>query len=278
MGTVASHVRVERQAKVGVLRLVDERKRNALSTPLRDQLSAGFHALASDPDVRAVYLTGTGSAFCGGGDLRMMREEGDPWTSHLRLNRTCKWMTDLIRCPKPVVVGVNGVAVGGGVGLALVGDVVYAARDSARFVAGFMRLGLIPDIGVMYTLPRLVGLARAKAFVFGNEAWTAAQAEEYGLIAAAVPDDELESRSLERAQELAAGPIEGFGLAKWLMGRSYESALEEMMAYEDLGQSLAYSTEAVREGVAALVEGRAPDFVAATERENATRVERQRQR
>lgn len=270
------HVRVERVGQVGVIRLVDEAKRNALSFELRRELVAAYDDLVSDPDVRALYLTGSGPAFCGGGDLRMMRDESDPWASHRRLSRTGRWLTDFIRCPKPVVVGVNGAAVGGGIGLALAGDLIYAARDNAKFVAGFLRLGLIPDVGVMYTLPRMVGLARAKSFVYGSETWSATQAEQYGLINQAVADDELDAVCLERAAALAAGPIEGFGLAKQLMGRSYETSLDEMMSYEDLGQSLAYSTEAVQEGVAAMLGKRRPDFVQASERENATRLERQR--
>ncbi|MBV6756704.1 enoyl-CoA hydratase/isomerase family protein [Rhodococcus opacus] len=271
-----SKVRVEHDGHVGIIRMVDERKRNALSYELREEFVEAFYTLRDDPDVRALYVTGSGAAFCGGGDLRMMREESDTWSSHRRLSRTARWLTDYIRCPKPVVVGVNGVAVGGGIGLALAGDVIYAARENATFMAGFMRLGLIPDVGVMYTLPRAVGMAKARSFVFGNETWTAEQAENYGLINAAVPDDELDAQCLERATQLANGPVEGFGLAKTLLGRSLESSLDEMFTYEDLGQSVAYSTQAVQEGVDALVSGRPADFVAATEREIATQLERKR--
>ena len=276
MSSSPSKVRVEQDGHVGIIRMVDERKRNALSYELREEFVEAFYALRDDPDVRALYVTGSGAAFCGGGDLRMMREESDTWSSHRRLSRTARWLTDYIRCPKPVVVGVNGVAVGGGIGLALAGDVIYAARENASFMAGFMRLGLIPDVGVMYTLPRAVGMAKARAFVFGNETWTAEQAENYGLINAAVPDDELDARCLDRAAQLARGPVEGFGIAKTLLGRSLESSLDEMFTYEDLGQSVAYSTQAVQEGVDALVSGRTADFVAATEREIATQLERKR--
>ena len=270
-------VRTEQRGSVRVIRLVDERKRNALSYELRRDFSEAFYAAAGDPDVRALYITGTGSAFCSGGDLRMMRDEGDAWASHLRLGRTGRWLMDLMRCPKPVVVGVNGLAVGGGIGLAVAGDVVYAGEQDAKFMSGFMRLGLLPDIGMMYTLPRLVGMTRARSFVYEQQTWSARQAEEYGLITAAVPDDDLEERGLERAAALAAGPIEGFGLAKQLMARSFESSLEEMMTLEDFGQSLAYQTESGREGIAALTERREPDFVSASERENARKIERSRQ-
>ncbi len=142
---------------VGIIRLVDERRRNALSAAMREGFVSAFYGMMADPDIRAIYITGQGQTFCAGGDLRMMRDEGDPWSSHQRLNRTARWLTDFLRCPKPVVVGVNGVAVGGGIGIAVIGDIILAAENGARFQAGFMRLGLIPDIGLMYTLPRLVG-------------------------------------------------------------------------------------------------------------------------
>ncbi|MER6561766.1 enoyl-CoA hydratase/isomerase family protein [Streptomyces sp. NPDC001027] len=273
--SIENVIETERAGHVGIIRLADERNRNALSNPMRSGLAAAFAEMEADPDVRAVFLTAKGRAFCGGGDFRMMRDESDPWSSHQRFKRTSRWLTDLLRYPKPIVVGVNGPAVGGGIGIALIGDVVYAA-ESSRFVSGFLRLGLIPDIGVMYTLPRLVGMARARAFVYGNETWTAEQAMEAGLIAGTVPDDELEAHCLERAEAMAALPVEGFGLAKWLMERSYETSLEEMMVHENLGQSLAYSTEAMREGLAAVREGRDADFVAASEREPANRIARKR--
>jgi len=165
--------------------------------------------------------------------------------------------------------------VGGGVGIAITGDVVYAA-ESAKFMSGFMRLGLMPDLAIMHTLPRLVGMAKAKAFLLGNETWTARQAEAAGLVAAVLPDEALESRCLERAATMAAGPIEAFGMAKQILARSYETALDELLTYESLGQPIAYATQAMREGLAALVEKREPDFAAASEREPATQAARRR--
>jgi 2-(1,2-epoxy-1,2-dihydrophenyl)acetyl-CoA isomerase len=269
-------IETSRDGNVGIIRLVDERRRNALSAAMREGFVNAFYAMMGDPDVRAIYITGRGQAFCAGGDLRMMRDGSDPWSSHQRLSYTGRWLTDFLRCPKPVVVGVNGVAVGGGIGIAVIGDVIVAAENAARFQAGFMRLGLLPDIGVMYTLPRLVGLARAKAFLFENGSWTARQAEAAGLVTAVVPDEELEARCLERAAALAAGPVEAYGLAKRIMGASYETSLDNMMLHEDLGQSLAYSTEAMREGLSALTEKRPADFVTASEREPAVKNLRDR--
>lgn len=269
-------VHTEDRGSVRVLRLANERRLNALSFEMRRDFSASLQSAATDLDVRAIYITGSGRAFCSGGDVRMLHEEGDAWTSHQRLGWTSRWFTDLLRCPKPVVVGVNGPAVGGGVGIAVAGDVVYAGAEKATFASGFLRLGLIPDMGMMYSLPRLVGMARARSFVYEQSSWTAQQAADYGLITATVPDEELEELGLKRAAELAAGSLEGFGLTKQLMVRSFESSLEEMMLLEDLGQSLAHTTESAREGVAAMLDRRMADFPAATEREHAVQLERTR--
>lgn len=268
---MTTHVEHVKTGHVGTIRLIDERRRNALSNPLRNQLEQAFDGFAGDPEVRCIYLTGRGPTFCGGGDLDMMLTEGDPWSSHQRFTRSARWLTAMLRSPKPIVVGVNGVAVGGGVGLALVGDLVFAARDNARFMAGFHRLGLIPDLGTMYLLPRLVGMARARSFVYQNQTWSAEKAVEFGMITDAVPDDELDEHGMSVAQALAAGPAEGFGLTKQLMGRAFELGLDDMLMFEDLGQSLAYATEAVSEGVAAIRERRSPDFLGAAVREASRR-------
>lgn len=269
-------MRSERQGAVGIIRLIDEKRRNILTFEFREQFQEAFYGFAADPDVRSIVILGEGPAFCAGGDFQMMKTESDAWTAHQRLSRSARWLTDLIRCPKPIVVGVNGPAVGGGIGLALCGDIIYAANDRAVFTAGFGRLGLIPDVATMYTLPRAVGLSRANSFVFDNQSWTATEAEQYGLITAAVPDADLETRCVTRAAEFAAGPIEGVGMAKQLMGRSYESSLDQMLVYEDLGQSVTYQTEAVREGVDAVINRRSPDFASATNREVATQLDRTR--
>jgi 2-(1,2-epoxy-1,2-dihydrophenyl)acetyl-CoA isomerase len=132
------------------------------------------------------------------------------------------------------VVGVRGPAVGGGMGLALTGDVVIAA-ESAKFVAGFFRVGTIPDVGVMYCLPRLIGMARAKNFIFSGGTILPQEALDLGLVARVVPDDQLEAAGLAEAKRLAEGPSEVMGLAKNLMARSFETSLQDMFAFEGLG-------------------------------------------
>jgi len=252
-------VKTQRDGAVLVIRLAGRENRNSLTMDLRKQLGAAVEEAENDPGIRAVYLTGEGPTFCSGGDFKMLQSAIDPWPVHRRFRHLSRWLVPLITLDKPVVVGVRGQAVGGGMGLALTGDVVIAG-ESAKFMAGFFRLGTVPDIGVMYHLPRLIGMARAKNFIFANGTFHARDALELGLVARVVPDDEVEAAGLAEAKRLAAGPAEVMGLAKTLMARSFETSLVDMFAFEGFGQVLAMSSPEFREGMAAAIEKRAADF------------------
>jgi 2-(1,2-epoxy-1,2-dihydrophenyl)acetyl-CoA isomerase len=252
-------VEVSRESGVATVRMVNERSRNSLSNEMRAQLAAAFADAAADEAVRAVYLTGRGSAFCSGGDLRNLKAVTGPWSAHRRFRRLGEWLLPLVRMEKPVVVGVNGVAVGGGMGLAFAGDLIVAAQ-SARFMAGFFRVGVCPDVATMYTLPRLIGMARAKQLLFGNATWSADDALAAGLVVEVAADAELDAVCLAKARALASGPTGVIGLTKLIMARSFETGLDEMFLYEGLGQALALSSGEFREGLDALLEKRAAKF------------------
>ena len=190
----------------------------------------------------------------------MLKDACDPWSVHRRFRGLSRWLYPLITLDKPVVIGVNGHAVGGGMGLALTGDLLIAG-ESAKFMSGFFRLGAIPDIAMMYHLPRLIGMARAKNFLFSGATFSAQQAAELGLVYKVVPDKDLYAAGLREAQRLAEGPAEVMGLAKSLMARSFETGLSEMFAFEGLGQALAMSNPEFREGLAAALERRPSNFV-----------------
>lgn len=242
-----------------VIRMVNQKTRNSLTARMRDRLAETLNAAAQNPDVRAIYITAEGPTFCSGGDLHMLKDEWDPWAVHQRFQKLGAWFLSFLQIPKPVVVGVNGHAVGGGMGIALAGDLVYAAEE-AQFIPGFFRLGTVPDIGTMYTLPRLIGMARAKRLLFGNEPMSAREALEAGLVAKIVPAAELEAAGLQKAHELARGPAAAIGLSKMLMARSFETGLNEMFLLEALGQGLAMSSGEFHEGLTAMLEKRPADF------------------
>lgn len=264
MSKTGKLIQTSRDGAVQIVRMVNDKSRNSLTNEMRIELAAAFALAGEDSAVRVVYLTGSGKAFCSGGDLNNMKALS-PWAVHRRFRKLGSWLLPLLQFDKPVVVGVNGVAVGGGMGLALTGDVLIVA-ESAKFIAGFFRLGAVPDYGIMYTLPRLIGLARAKNFLFANGTWTARQALELGLVAQVVPDAEIDNAALKRAHEIAEGPAQVMGLAKLLMARSFETALNEMFLLEGLGQSLAMSSDEFREGLNALMEKRPANFIGGPKR------------
>jgi 2-(1,2-epoxy-1,2-dihydrophenyl)acetyl-CoA isomerase len=263
-------VSTTREDTVLVIRLCSAENRNSLTMALRQQLGKAVEEAEQDPGVRTVFLTGDGPTFCSGGDFRMLQSACDPWPVHRRFRNLSRWLVPLITLDKPVVVGVRGHAVGGGMGLALTGDVVIAG-SSSKFVAGFFRLGTIPDVGMMYHLPRLIGMARAKNFLFSGGTMTAQEAHELGLVAQVVHDDEVEAAGMAEARRLAAGPAEVMGLAKNLMARSFETSLHDMFAFEGLGAALAMSNPEFREGLAAAIDGRKADFAAASATRTQTR-------
>lgn len=255
-------VTTAREGSVLVVRLNSPETRNSLTTELREQLGDAVDQAGGDPTVRAVYLTGEGASFCAGGDFKMLQTQCDPWPVHRRFRNSSRWLTPLITLDKPVVVGVRGHAVGGGMGLALTGDVVIAG-ESAKFMSGFFRLGTVPDIGMMYHLPRLIGMASAKNFLFSNGTMLPAEALSLGLVAKVVTDEQVDAAGLEEASRLAAGPAEVMGLAKTLMARSFETSLHDMLGYEGFGQVLAMSNPEFREGLAAVIAKRPADFTGA---------------
>lgn len=255
-------VRTVREGSVLVIRLCSPENRNSMTMELREQLGDAVESAERDRAVRAVFLTAEGPTFCSGGDFKMLQTACDPWPVHRRFRNLSRWLVPLITLDKPVVVGVRGSAVGGGMGLALTGDVLIAG-EGANFVSGFFRLGVVPDVGTMYHLPRLIGMARAKNFLFSGATMSAQEALELGLVAKVVPDDEVDAAGLAEAVRLSKGPAEVMGLAKTLMARSFETTLMDMFAFEGLGQVLAMSNPEFREGLSAAVERRPADFAGA---------------
>lgn len=257
-------VKTAMEGAVLVIRLSSPENRNSLTAELRQQLGEAVELAERDPAVRAVFLTGEGPTFCSGGDFKMLKAQCDPWPVHRRFRNLSRWLTPLITLDKPVVVGVRGQAVGGGMGLALTGDVVIVG-ESTKLISGFFRLGTIPDVGMMYHLPRLIGMARAKNFLFSNATMSAQEALDLGLAAKVVPDDQVEAAGMAEAARLAQGPAQVMGLAKTLIARSFETTLTDMFAFEGFGAVLAYSNPEFREGLAAVMDKRPADFAGAAQ-------------
>lgn len=230
---------------------------NALNAQMRLEITHALRHLGGD--ARVVVLTGAGRAFCSGQDLGDRARAAD-----LDLERTLReeyepMLRALLDCPVPTMAAVNGVAAGAGVNLAIATDVVIAAR-SAAFVQAFARIGLIPDAGGTWLLPRLAGLAKAMGAALFAEKITADEADAWGLIWEAVPDETFAATVAARAAHLAQGPTAAYRLIRQAMRASMGNSLDEQLELEAALQGEAGRTRDHREGVLAFTEKRPAVF------------------
>ena len=237
-------------------------KLNAFNPEMHKLLREAIERAADAPGIRAMLLTGAGRGFCAGQDLseREVSPGAAPIDLSVSLGSNYNPLVRRMRAlPKPIVCAVNGVAAGAGANIALACDIVLAAR-SASFVQAFAKIGLVPDSGGTYFLPRLVGTARAMGLTMLGERLSAEEAEQWGLIWKAIDDDDLLAEATELARALAAGPTKGLGLLKKAMHASAGNLLDAQLDLErDLQREAGFS-EDYREGVAAFLQKRAPKF------------------
>ena len=232
---------------------------NALTVPLKEGLVATFRAFASDDAVRAVVLTGAGRAFCAGQDLHeRLQPDALPLADEIRAryNPLIRAMRAL---PKPIVAAVNGVAAGAGASLAFACDIRIAAED-ASFLLAFGRVGLIPDSGATWLLPRLIGGAKAAELALTTDPLSAADAERLGLVARVVPATDLLQEAVVLARRLAAGAPVALALTKEALEHSWTASFEEQLELEADLQGRAGSTADHAEGIAAFIGRRRPTF------------------
>ncbi|MFH6787022.1 MULTISPECIES: enoyl-CoA hydratase/isomerase family protein [Methylobacterium] len=234
---------------------------NTIDLPLARGLLAAAISCDQDPAIRCVVLTGAGRLFCGGGDLGALTEAGEALpgflselagTLHMAVSR-------LMRMEKPLLVLVNGPAAGAGMSLALAGDVVLAAR-SAHFTAAYGGVGLSPDGGMSWLLPRLVGLRRAQEIILTNRRVGAEEAERIGLVTRTVDDAALAGEGAELAARLAASATRALGLARGLLADSLGAGLETQLEREARSIAEAGRSPDGREGIQAFLARRKPDF------------------
>ncbi len=252
-------VAVERRGAVTVLRLSQPEKMNAMSREILTGLRAGVEAFFAAAETRVLVITGSGKAFCAGGDVRTMTGDRKPLATRQRLSEGHRWVRLLLEGEKPVVAAVNGAAVGAGLSLALMADLVIAAED-AYFAAGFPGVGVIPDLAAIYTLPRAVGFPRAKDLLLSNRRIAAREALEMGLVSRILPSASLDEQALALAEQIAAGPAVSLGLTKTLMRRAFETSLEGFLELEALAQATNFTTSDFAEGVEAFLAKREPRF------------------
>lgn len=232
---------------------------NFLDPIMAQEIESALADLEKDEEVRAVIITGAGRAFCAGGDVKFMKQEWPVYDLVVRMERVTGFIKAMLDLPKPIIASVNGPAVGAGCNIALAADLVLAS-EKATFCQVFTRIGLIPDCGGIYLLPRRVGMTKAKELIFTARTIEAGEAERIGLVNRVVPAEALEEETRKIAAELASGPTMAIGIAKRLLNQSYESDFETILQAENSNQVLLRKTEDHREGVRAFFEKRKPEF------------------
>lgn len=254
-------VTVEQRGAVAWIKFSRPERRNAIGTQTRQQLAAALKQVEKDEAVRCVVLTGEGTAFCSGADLRDFPTDVNvvEHVGHILRDDYMPMILRMRAMPKPIIAAVNGVAAGIGVSFAMAADLRIAVED-ASFVEAFVNIGLAPDGGATWFLPRLVGTGKALEMCMTGLPLAARDAERLGLVNQVVAADELISVTTSWAERLAAGAPRAIAAAKRAVNRSLDSSLEEAMEYESYLQESMAGTSDFAEGVAAFVEKRPPRF------------------
>jgi enoyl-CoA hydratase/carnithine racemase len=237
-------------------------KLNALNDQMVEELISAIGDIEEDQNVRVLVITGAGRAFCAGGDvtqveteaLKLGSEEARQYGRHWQ-----KIILGLHRLSKPTIAMVNGVAIGGGFDIALACD-MRVGSENAKFIVGYTRVGVFPDLGGTWLLPRSIGMAKAAEFIFTNDPIEAEEAARMGLLNRLVPASELETKTMELAHKIAKGPPIAIRLGKLQLYKGLEMDLETALEFEIASVTIAFASKDYREALAALSEDREPRF------------------
>jgi 2-(1,2-epoxy-1,2-dihydrophenyl)acetyl-CoA isomerase len=234
-------------------------KFNSITREIALGLQKFLKECKDDPEVRCIVITGNGKAFCAGQDLKEATDPEGLQIEEIVNQHYNPIIRQLREIEKPVVAAVNGIAAGAGANLALACDIVIA-KESTYFLQAFSKIGLIPDSGGTYHLPRLIGLARATALTFLGDKVSAKDAVAMGMIYKAVEDDAFEAETQKLASKLAKLPTRALGLTKLALNKSLTNDLNTQLMVEEQLQGAAADTEDYNEGVASFLEKRKPEF------------------
>jgi 2-(1,2-epoxy-1,2-dihydrophenyl)acetyl-CoA isomerase len=248
----------ELKDSVGLITLNRPDKLNSFNREMALQLQAILDD-CKKKEVRAVYITGAGKGFSAGQDLAEVVDPNGPGMANILSEHYNPIVTRIRKLEKPVIAAVNGVAAGAGANIALCCDIVVAAQ-SATFIQAFSKIGLIPDSGGTYTLPRLIGWQKASALMMLGDKVSATDAEKMGMIYKVLRDENFGEESWNLAANVAKMPTRGLALTKKILRMSFDSSFEEQLQDEDIFQQQAASTSDYKEGVQAFLEKRSPNF------------------
>jgi 2-(1,2-epoxy-1,2-dihydrophenyl)acetyl-CoA isomerase len=244
---------------VAIITLNRPEKLNSLNREMALLLQTELDKCATNKEVRAIYITGAGKGFCAGQDLAEVVDPKGPGMAKILSEHYNPIITRIRNIPKPVVAAVNGVAAGAGANIALACDIVVATQ-SASFIQAFSKIGLIPDSGGSYHLPRLVGFQKASALMMLGDKVSSADALQMGMLYKVFSDESFTEESKKIAVTLAQMPTKALAYIKHALNESASNTLQEQLSLEDEYQQKAASTKDFTEGVAAFLEKRSPNF------------------
>ncbi|CAD6561577.1 1,2-epoxyphenylacetyl-CoA isomerase [Paraburkholderia hiiakae] len=227
-------------------------RKNALNAAMFAELGDIVDALRRDTSVKALLLTGEGDDFCAGADVSSMQTATDAADVHARMLENQRPCHAFASFERPVIAAVDGVAYGAGFSLALMADFVLAS-ERARFSLAFARIGLVPDLGMVHMLPRMIGIQRARELIYSARELPAAEAQALGLVLDVCPPAELRARALELARALASQSAVGFALTKRLLAHSFERSLTSLLDAEAGAQAVAFTSAYVMESAARFI-------------------------
>jgi 2-(1,2-epoxy-1,2-dihydrophenyl)acetyl-CoA isomerase len=249
----------DKKNRIAIITLNRPEKFNSFNREMALLLQEILESCAHDKTIRCVYLSGKGKAFCAGQDLTELTQENAPGFDKILSEHYNPIITGIRNMEKPVVCAVNGVAAGAGANIALCCDVVVAS-SSAFFIQAFSKIGLIPDSGGTYFLPRLIGIQKASALMLLGDKVSAAEAERIGMVYKVFPDENFGEESLKIATVLSQMPTKGLALTKQALNATFNHSLEQQLQIEDKLQYVAAHTRDYNEGVKAFLEKRSPEF------------------
>lgn len=244
---------------IATITLNEPNSQNALSSAIIEGLDHNLNSIIHDSSIRAVILTGNGKSFCAGGDIKGFSNVTTAASGRKYMQKHSHFLKELVNMEKPVIAAVNGFAIGAGFSIAMACDIVIASTK-AKFGLGFNKVGLVPDLGALYHLPRIVGIARAKELVFSDRILSASEARNYGICLEVVEDEQLLNCANNLANSFKANPPIAIGLTKTILNHSMESSLEEILREEAMVQGIAFKTQDHQEGVRAFFEKTKPNF------------------
>ena len=213
----------------------------------------------NDNNIRAIVITGSGKAFCAGQDLGEATDPKGPELQQIVNEHYNPIIRQIRNIEKPIIAAVNGVAAGAGASIALCCDIIIA-KESAVFVQAFSKIGLVPDSGATFFLPRLIGFQKASALMMNADPISATEAEKLGMIYKVVEESKFEDEIKSFSEKLAKMPTKGIGLTKKLLNQSINNSLEQQLYEEEIAQTIAGKTNDYKEGVSAFLEKRKPNF------------------